>query len=114
MADTVGLTQLPFEVNRRQQLLVIRTGRAVDSAVLDIADARIGGLVAQTPLPAQIARIARELDVRVEALFLDHAGDDAVGLVHDQISFVLRLPLQRRVSDLALLLTSVHADLHAN
>src|SRR5690606_12783898 len=111
-ADAVGVGQVPLQVQRRQQFVVVLAGGAFDLPVFDKTDVRLRGFQAQAGFPRQDAAVAGEHQVRVEALFLDHAVDDAVELVGDGIAFVAGFPFVAGVGDIALLVAVVDAEFH--
>ena len=87
-------------------------GCALHFPVFDVADVRLRGFVAHTGLPAQDAALAGEHQVRIQALFLDHAGNHAVQFVNHRVAFVVGFPFVAGVGNVALLAVIVHAEFH--
>ena len=114
-ADAVGIAQVPAQVHRRQQFVVVLADAAFAFVILEILDLGLGGLVTQAGFPRESVALAAEHDVRVQALFLDHRSHAAVQVVVRQgrrsLAFLLGLPLVRDEQAFTLLGAVVHAEL---
>ena len=109
--DAGRVVEVPFQVQRGQQHVVVAAGRTFGLAVLAVADVGLRGLVAQAGFPGEAVALAGHHHVRIDAGFLDQRTDAVVEFVDHRIAFVLGFPGEVGVGDVALLAAPIQAEL---